>query len=176
MQIQYQPNFNTLTAQEADYFADAILQLQDLKTDPIQEDLETIQSGSELFEKLYNHKVDHKTACMSLANDPSIIAITILEKVVGKPITRKIPSAAPVRNTFNGPKPEGAPRPRVSKIDPRIIHSIMPNPKKMGSKSWERYKFYQEGMTVTEFINAGGTTGDIQHDVSKGFIKLKDAE
>lgn len=173
MQKEYQANFETLTSEEAEYFADAICgSLEKCVTNDVPE-----VDGSILFRKLVEHGVDHKTACMSLANDPSITAITILEKVVGKPIQRLVPKAEPVVNSSRiRAQLEPGAKPKLIKNDPRVIYDIIPNPKKMGSKSYERYEFYREGMTVMEFIQAGGTTGDIQHDVSKGFIKLKDAE
>lgn len=170
MQARYEPNFKTLTNEEADYFADAIV--GSLQRNFLTEDT---TGGEALFNDLRMNDIDHKTACMSLANDPSIMAITILEKVVGKEIVKKA-NIAPANVRAPRVQRDGAPRPKVIKNDPRVIYDVIPNPKRMGSASYDRYNFYKEGMTVQEFITAGGTAGDIKHDVSKGFIKLKDAE
>lgn len=169
MQPRYQEHFSLLNEAEANYFADAICGALDKDITDLGE-----VSGKSLFTDLTNNGVDHKTACMSLANDPSPMAITILEKVIGKTPIRIVKTKPPV--VTRAPRAPGAPRPKVAKNDPRIVYDVIPNPKRMGSKSYDRYNFYKEGMTVTEFLNAGGTIGDIQHDVSKGFIKLKDAE
>lgn len=170
MQARYEDNFKTLTNEEAEYFADAICGSLDKDITELGE-----VSGKSLFTDLTTNNVDHKTACMSLANDPSPMAVTILEKVVGTAIVRKVP-VVPANLKVARATGTSAPRPKVIKNDPRVIYDVIPNPKRMGSASYERYNFYKEGMTVQEFITAGGTAGDVKHDVSKGFIKLKDAE
>jgi len=49
---------------------------------------------------------------------------------------------------------------------------VVENPKRDGSKARDRFAFYQDGMTVKEFLEAGGTMGDIYHDQGHGFITL----
>lgn len=172
MQEKYQENFKTLSVDEADYFTDAISGYIDARiTD---NDLEI--DGEILYNALSDHGIDHKTACMSLANDPSPTAVIILEKLIGHPIRKQIPRAQPVSSIMRRVQNDGQQRPKLIKNDPRVIYDIQEGAKRPGSKSYDRYKLYQEGMTVTEFIAAGGTAGDVKHDVSKGFIKLKDAE
>lgn len=46
------------------------------------------------------------------------------------------------------------------------------NPKRKSSKSFQRYALYEPGMTVLQFIKAGGTRGDINWDVAHGHITL----
>lgn len=50
------------------------------------------------------------------------------------------------------------------------------NPKRKGSKSAARFALYTNGMTVAEFIKAGGTRGDINWDVAHEHIKLEAAK
>lgn len=58
------------------------------------------------------------------------------------------------------------------KLDPRIITSIVPNPKSPGSKAHARYALYTEGMTVQQYLVAGGESSDIRYDVNRGYIKV----
>lgn len=127
-------------------------------------------SGASLFDMCEVSGLDQATVVMCMAHDPSAVGVTCLEVLVGKPIVRRVEKIArTVRNT--------GPRVRVTKplLDPRVITSVKPNPKKVGSASHERYEKYKEGMTVQDFIAAGGKTADIKWDVSKGFIVLGDA-
>lgn len=50
------------------------------------------------------------------------------------------------------------------------------NPKRSGSNAHTRFALYRDGMTVEEFIKAGGTMGDINFDQGKGFIALEGVE
>jgi len=47
------------------------------------------------------------------------------------------------------------------------------NPKRAGSKSAERFALYTNGMTVEQAIAAGLTRGDLEFDVQKNFIAIK---
>lgn len=53
-----------------------------------------------------------------------------------------------------------------------VITNIKENPKREGSASYDRYAKYVEGMTVAEFCEAGGTTGDVRFDAERGHITL----
>lgn len=56
--------------------------------------------------------------------------------------------------------------------DQRVIKSVKPNPKREGAAAHARYNLYRVGMTVAEFIKAGGTSADVSWDARKGFIEL----
>lgn len=60
----------------------------------------------------------------------------------------------------------------AQKIDPRIITVVVPNPKKPGTKAHHRYSLYQTGMTVQQYLAAGGESSDIRYDVNHGFITV----
>jgi len=47
------------------------------------------------------------------------------------------------------------------------------NPKREGSAAHKRFALYADGQTVDDFLKAGGTMGDINFDVAKGFIALE---
>ena len=44
------------------------------------------------------------------------------------------------------------------------------NPKKRGTASWDRYERYKSAKTVGEFLDAGGTSGDLRHDWARGYV------
>lgn len=60
----------------------------------------------------------------------------------------------------------------TQKLDPRVISSIVPNPKTPGTKAHHRYALYAEGMTVQQYLAAGGESSDIRYDVNRGFIQV----
>jgi hypothetical protein len=49
------------------------------------------------------------------------------------------------------------------------------NPKRKGSKSFARFALYVDGMSVADFLKAGGTRGDINWDVAHEHISLTPA-
>ena len=44
------------------------------------------------------------------------------------------------------------------------------NPKKRGTASWDRYERYKSARTVGEFLDRGGTSGDLRHDWARGYV------
>ena len=64
------------------------------------------------------------------------------------------------------------PRKRGPQSDPRVIMTVKDNPKTPGSKAHARYALYQVGMTVDEFLKAGGRRPDINYDLNHGFITV----
>lgn len=50
---------------------------------------------------------------------------------------------------------------------------VTSNPKRPGSASHTRFAHYADGQTVEDFLKAGGTMGDINFDVGKGYIALE---
>lgn len=57
--------------------------------------------------------------------------------------------------------------------DERVITLLVSeNPKKEGSAARERFALYRSGMSVGDFLEAGGRRGDIRWDVRHKFIRL----
>jgi hypothetical protein len=55
-----------------------------------------------------------------------------------------------------------------------IIKLLMAdNPKRAGTLAAERYALYHDGMTVADYLAAGGRTGDVNHDATEGYIALE---
>lgn len=55
-----------------------------------------------------------------------------------------------------------------------VIHLLVTaNPKREGSKSFERFKGYQDGQTIADALAAGVTTPDLVWDAKHGFISIE---
>ncbi len=57
--------------------------------------------------------------------------------------------------------------------DSRVITHVAENPKRPGSASHARYALYGVGMSVSDFIAAGGRRADVNWDLSHGFIRVE---
>ena len=49
------------------------------------------------------------------------------------------------------------------------------NPKREGTKAFDRFKLYKAGMSVADFIKKGGSAADVAYDVAHKHIKLSAA-
>lgn len=168
MLSKYQENFASLTAEEAALLSRHIARAtgdESFRSD----------SGEHIFRHAKNIGMTHAAVVLAVAPDPSPEAVVLLEKLVGKPIVRP-EQAAPERAAPRAPRTP-APRGNARRgVDPRVIDSVKPNPKKPSSASWARYELYRVGMTVDEFVAAGGTTADVKWDLDKGFITIREEE
>lgn len=50
---------------------------------------------------------------------------------------------------------------------------VTANPKRAGSKSFERFNGYADGQTIAQALDAGVTTPDLVWDAKHGFIKIE---
>lgn len=76
--------------------------------------------------------------------------------------------------TPKAPRDPNAPKaPRVGKLDDHTIEFISKeNPRKPGTSGHRSRELAKEGMTVAEFVAAGGVRRDLEWDVEKGWTKL----
>lgn len=175
---RYELNFASLSNPETERLIEAIDMKYQVRLH------ETVVYGPDLMRECQKLGMDHASIVMSLANDPSPLAVVCLEKLVGKPITRPDPSLgirvpSPRSSGSSALRPAKEPRaPRpvgaaVRKNDPRVITYVSDtNPKKSGTAAHTKFALYKVGMTVSQFIEAGGTTADVKWDTERGFIKL----
>jgi hypothetical protein len=49
---------------------------------------------------------------------------------------------------------------------------VAENPKRKGTLAYDRYACYRDGITIAEYVAAGGRSGDIKHDIKFGYIEL----
>jgi len=85
------------------------------------------------------------------------------EKPAAKPAKGKAAPAKKETKTAKAPKAEPT---------QKITLLVKDNPKREGSTSYDRFELYKKNKTVASFLEAGGTSGDIRYDVTKGYIKL----
>lgn len=62
----------------------------------------------------------------------------------------------------------------ITRGDRRIEWILDHNPKTWGSKAASRWKLYEVGMTVDEYVQLGGRRKDVWVDLDKGFIRLSE--
>lgn len=67
---------------------------------------------------------------------------------------------------------------RMPRIDQNEVVTLLVkgNPKREGSEAYGRFAFYKDGMTVGEFIKAGGTMADVVWDLGHRLIALAQPE
>src|SRR5271155_1366709 len=94
------------------------------------------------------------------------------------PLTPKQPTAA--QTAPKEPKAPKAPKePKESnfkKVYPDtavITVKAASNPKRVGSKAHGTFSLYKTGMTVGDFIKAGGYYAALSWDVGHGFVEVK---
>jgi len=64
--------------------------------------------------------------------------------------------------------------PDAKHADDQIVRLLVEeNPKKVGSKSHARFALYRDGMSVGDFLKAGGRRADLIWDQRKGFVKIE---
>lgn len=104
-----------------------------------------------------------------LAPHISTVARSAIEKLVGHPIRVLPPQQIvdPMRATLR------AQLEAAKNDDPREIVRIKPNPKRPGSAAHARYNLYREGMTVSEYLRAGGRKADLRWDIKKRHIVVR---
>lgn len=174
MLSKYQPNFDSLDHDCAGLLASALLRRYP--------DFGQVDS-TQIFTRCEEMSIDHADVVMSLAHDPSPLAVRTLEALVGKPIEHGFPclktppkaaEGASATPTYREPKVRA---PRNSVTDPRVITHVAPNPKKPGSASYDRFALYRVGMSVNDAIAAGVKREDIawDSDSKRGFIKFGEA-
>ena len=54
----------------------------------------------------------------------------------------------------------------------KTITLMKDNPRRPGSDAWKRFNLYTTGMTVNEYLAAGGTSMDVWKDKKDGSIKV----
>jgi hypothetical protein len=98
-------------------------------------------------------------------------------------VNQEVPPATPVLGrTAAAPR---APKAATSNSGGGAARALVPrdgiikiliegNPKR--GKSAERFALYQNGMTVADFIKAGGTSGDVNWDIGKNLISVTPAQ
>lgn len=96
-----------------------------------------------------------------MAKKPKVEAAPIVDEV---PATDVPADAAPAPAASRGPKGVAE--------DAVITLKVEGNPKRPGSKAYERFAAYRNEMTVKEALDAGVLTADLVYDAQHGFIEI----
>jgi hypothetical protein len=83
--------------------------------------------------------------------------------------TAPAPVAAVEKEEESAGRPRG---PKGVELTATIKLLVSENPKRVGSKSFDRFKAYKDGMTVEAALDAGIYTADLIYDSTHGFIKI----
>jgi Uncharacterized protein conserved in bacteria len=94
-------------------------------------------------------------------------------KFADKPGAGNDAPRGPGRRAGGGAQPAPNP-PKKSGVglDDTIKIHVKVNPKKAGSASAARFAHYKEGLTVREYLKAGGTREDMAWDMKRGFVSF----
>lgn len=174
MLAKYQPRFAQLSPEAEALVASALLRRH--------RDLPPYVPGS-LFRVCEEAGLDQADVVCAVAAESSPLAVQALEVLAGIPVVvghpcltpRPKPERQDAPKSAEAPAPRAERAPRQTASDPRVIASVMPNPKRPGTASYDRYELYRVGMTVNEAIAAGVKREDIAWDSasSRGFIVLE---
>lgn len=191
--------YNNLSAPQAQIVASRLLQHglvrpeQILETYP-DEDLSRID-GPTIAQ--WCAPLSHAQVVLALVRERDELALSALEVLIEKPIYMCAPGETsepltdflgrplplPVGHRRGSPPPQAQPEytppgPRASRSvhDPRIIESIVPNPKRRGSEAYRRFNLYLVGQEVEASIRNGVTRADVRWDSKMGFITLRHRE
>jgi hypothetical protein len=65
--------------------------------------------------------------------------------------------------------------PRYARYPKNSVITVLAteNPKNKGTLAFQRFALYQSGMTIAEYVAAGGRTGDIKNDVASQYISVE---
>jgi hypothetical protein len=95
----------------------------------------------------------------------------------GKAIPSRTSEQQPAPKAPKQPKEPSAPRaPRASssEYDGKTIHRIVKgNPRKEGTHGWKSFNLVQDGMTVEDYLKAGGRKVDLAWDLDHKFVELR---
>lgn len=168
---RYHDAFRSLTADEVDC---CILGL--MPTHPDLADLEDFD-GEQLLAYCLSEHISQAEVIMGMYKMSDAIAISATERLLMKPIDRRTPTEIWEAERAARPRPIAATvSSREATTDARVIRILSEtNPKRPGTSAHERFAKYRDGMTVAEFLRAGGTRGDISWDTERGFVRLDDA-
>lgn len=123
-----------------------------------------------LYEWAEAHGFGHHDLIAVVAEDQSMVAFNMVEKLLGKPVERVHPRI-----------PKTVSRAIKNNVDASIVQDktrirvlAEGNPKRR--KAAERFSWYETGMTVSEYYAKGGRREDVIWDRGRGFIELVEAE
>lgn len=171
---RYEDAFRSLTSDELTCAVESLARQR-----PIIYELEDFLSGQELLDLCRAEHISQAEVIMSMARDLRPAAVSAVERLVGRPMDRRSPTQveqerhAVVCAARPAPPPPTERVVATSQADARVITLLVPaNPKRAGTSAHTKYALYRTGMTVGEFLRAGGTRGDLTWDAQRSYIEV----
>jgi hypothetical protein len=98
-----------------------------------------------------------------------------LAALTGVPVTVCPPRTYALDPLTDRPKASPPPprRARTARADPRRVVSVVPNPKKPGSKARARFQLWRVGATVDECVAAGVSREDVRYDLARSYVVVR---
>lgn len=165
---RYHDAFRALTTDEVDCCIEGLMTAH-----PDLADLEDFD-GEQLLAYCLSEHISQAEVIMSMTRLTSPHAVAATERLLMKPIDRRTVSEVLAAERAANPRAIAATvSSREVTTDTRVIRILAEtNPKRPGTSAHERFAKYRDGMTVAQFIAAGGTRGDISWDTERSFIRL----
>lgn len=128
--------------------------------------------------------IDQVAAADGISNEAAAAIVEAAEVMtqaveVAEPTTAEVTGNALITTAevpAKGQAKKGRAKKELDANDPFMKQTItlkrLENPKRAGSKAFARFALYRDGMTVLDFVKAGGTRGDINWDVAHSHIEL----
>lgn len=133
---------------------------------------ETSELGLETIETLLAKPI--YMCARGETGDPAILALTDVEgRPLPLPVGRRRGLAQEIERTDRVvPQVPRRPSLRRGTRDPRVILSVVPNPKRPTSDAYVRFARYVVGMSVEDALASGVRQVDLAYDESRGFVVL----
>lgn len=126
--------------------------------------------------KLYNQFVPEDKQVKKFGN-ASIAKVRLLQVMKNVP-QEATPKRAKKEKKVREPRPPKEKKPSVRAAEHSKVITLITteNPRKAGTEAHKLFALYTTGMTVGDYIKAGGSLGRIKTDLEKGRIKVEDAK
>ncbi len=120
-----------------------------------------------LLDRLTLSRLDHASIVVPLCRSATR---STLETLIGHPVVLCAPRGS--HSVAARARPRSPAQVSAAATDTRTVLTIVPNPKKPGTASFERFRAYVVGETVAEASKRGLTTADLKWDLERGFVTL----
>jgi hypothetical protein len=166
---RYHEAFCTLTAEQLSCCLDGLRKTR--------ADTPDITDPEEFLGYCIEQHISQAEVVMGLAKQFTVHAVTATEHLIMKPIDRRTQTEVERERQALKPRAIAAPvSAREATQDTRVIRILSETcPKRPGTKAHDLWQLYRDGMTVAEFLAAGGTRAALMWDQERAFIRL-DAE
>lgn len=101
---------------------------------------------------------------LNIAQKPKITPKADTKSAIAKPKAKKVMDPKDFKGTYKYDR------------DAKIQVVVAKNPKREGSGGYKRFGLYKTGMSIRDFLLAGGKTIDLDWDRERGFIATEDKD